>query len=359
MQILAEKLAEKRNLVASFFFAALLAVAFQEAVDATLEVVRDDGLSGYNLSLFFVLFLNVTRFSIGNIEHLTREQNPPLPDWLWRFDFIFISIQFATLIFLGGVASVPKSRAAHPAGFYHYLLFLYGTDVLWLATLWVLGQIKDRRLKHSDLHWGWAILNGVLGVSIWAILQSVADPYSVWPLRLLVGLGVVGFVIDIFVIDTFYKEETKAMPNDFERFMRIAIEEAQLGLKEGGIPIGSALVADGVVAGQGHNRRVQESDPTAHAEIDCLRNAKRRTTYRGVTLYSTLMPCYLCAGAAVQFGIKTVVVGESKNFPGARAFMESHGIQVIDLDLQECREMMARFIKERPDLWNEDIGVDG
>lgn len=142
-----------------------------------------------------------------------------------------------------------------------------------------------------------------------------------------------------------------------DEFMKAAIEEARQGLREGGIPIGSVLVIDGKIVGRGHNRRVQDNDPVTHAEIDCLRNAGRVGKYAGAVLYSTLMPCYLCAGAAVQFQIKKVVVGESRNFSGARAFMESHGIEVVDLDLAECRDLMARFIAERPQLWYEDIGT--
>lgn len=140
-------------------------------------------------------------------------------------------------------------------------------------------------------------------------------------------------------------------------FMQAAIDEALQGQREGGIPIGSSLVRNGELVGRGHNRRVQNNDPVTHAETDCLRNAGRLGSYRGCTLYSTLMPCYFCAGAAVQFGIKRVIVGESRNFPGAPEFMRQHGIEVIDLDLPECHEMFARWIAENPALWNEDIGV--
>jgi creatinine deaminase len=141
-------------------------------------------------------------------------------------------------------------------------------------------------------------------------------------------------------------------------FMKAAIDEAKQGLKENGIPIGSVLVKDGKIVGQGHNKRVQDGDPVTHAEIDCLRNAGRIGSYKGTTLYSTLMPCYLCAGAVVQFGIKKVYVGESKTFSGAKEFMQAHGVEVIDLDLEECKELMKKFIAEKPELWNEDIGVD-
>jgi cytosine deaminase len=139
-------------------------------------------------------------------------------------------------------------------------------------------------------------------------------------------------------------------------FLRAAIEEAMTGLKEGGLPIGSVLVRNGQIIGRGHNRRVQKGDPMAHAEIDCLTNAGRQTTYRDTVLYSTLMPCYLCSGAAVQFGVPKVIVGESVNFGGGPEFMRSKGIEVIDLHDRECIEMMGQFIRAHPELWNEDIG---
>jgi cytosine/creatinine deaminase len=139
-------------------------------------------------------------------------------------------------------------------------------------------------------------------------------------------------------------------------FLRAAIEEARQGLKEGGLPIGSVLVRDGKIVAAGHNRRVQKGDPMAHAEIDCLSRAGRQKTYRDTVLYSTLMPCYLCSGAVVQFGIPKVIVGESVNFPGGPDFMKQHGANVVNLHDAECIEMMQTFIREHPDLWNEDIG---
>jgi cytosine deaminase len=139
-------------------------------------------------------------------------------------------------------------------------------------------------------------------------------------------------------------------------YLSAAIAEARKGLAEGGIPIGSVLVKGNKIVGRGHNRRVQDGDPVAHAEIDCLKNAGRIGSYKDTILYSTLMPCYLCAGAVVQFGIKKVVAGEAKTFPGAKDFMVSHGVEVIDLDDKKCYALMQEFIKKNPDLWNEDIG---
>jgi len=149
------------------------------------------------------------------------------------------------------------------------------------------------------------------------------------------------------------KSEQGRTMNDF---MKLAVEEAKLGLREGGIPIGSVLVKDGRVIARGHNKRVQENDPILHAEIDCLRQAGRIGNYVGTTIYSTLMPCYLCAGAIVQFAIMKVIAGESENFSGARKFMEEHGIEVIDLNVDECKKLMRAFIQSNLRLWKEDIG---
>lgn len=141
-----------------------------------------------------------------------------------------------------------------------------------------------------------------------------------------------------------------------DEFMKAAVDEAKIGRSEGGIPIGSVIVRDGTIIGRGHNKRVQDGDPVTHAEIDCLRNAGRIGDYRNTILYSTLMPCYLCAGAVVQFGIKKVYAGENETFQGAKEFMESMGVEVINIDSDECKEMMRKFIDENPKLWNEDIG---
>lgn len=142
-----------------------------------------------------------------------------------------------------------------------------------------------------------------------------------------------------------------------EEYLKAAIDEAKKGLEEGGLPIGSVLVKNGEIVGRGHNRRVQEDNPLKHAEIDCLMNAGRIKSYKDTILFSTLMPCYLCAGAIVQFGIKKVYAGEDKNFSGAKAFMEANGVEVINLNNEECITMMENFIRKNPELWYEDIGI--
>ncbi len=146
-------------------------------------------------------------------------------------------------------------------------------------------------------------------------------------------------------------------PSMIDKFMKEAIAEARRGLAEGGIPIGSVLVREGKIVGRGHNRRVQEGNAMKHAEIDCLINAGRIADYRDTVLYSTLMPCYLCGGAVVQFGIPRVVVGEARTFEGSAKFLREHGVTVMNLDLPECVGMMEAFIRDHPSVWNEDIGT--
>jgi len=141
-----------------------------------------------------------------------------------------------------------------------------------------------------------------------------------------------------------------------DKFMQAAFEEAKKGFSEGGIPIGSVLVKDDKIIGRGHNQRVQKDNPILHAEIDCLQNAGRIGSYENTVLYSTLMPCYLCSGAIVQFGIKKVIAGENETFQGAKEFLESKGVEVNDLDLEECKQLIRGFIELNEKLWLEDIG---
>ena len=138
-------------------------------------------------------------------------------------------------------------------------------------------------------------------------------------------------------------------------YMKLALAQARKSYDEGGLPIGAVMVVHDTVVASGHNRRVQDGDPTAHGEMDCLRNAGRRARYDDVTLYTTLSPCMMCAGTIVQFGVPRVVVGENENFAGNIDFLRSHGVIVDLLDDRDCKELMARFIRERPELWDEDI----
>jgi len=141
-------------------------------------------------------------------------------------------------------------------------------------------------------------------------------------------------------------------------FLKAAIDEAKAGLAEGGIPIGSVLVIDGHIVGRGHNRRVQKGSAILHAEMDCLENAGRlkASDYRRSVLYSTLSPCDMCSGTVLLYGIPKVVIGENHTFRGPEDHVRSRGVALVIVDNEECRELMATFIKKHPELWNEDIG---
>ncbi len=148
------------------------------------------------------------------------------------------------------------------------------------------------------------------------------------------------------------------MTTDAE-MLAVAVEEARTGLSEGGIPIGGALfAADGTLLGRGHNRRVQDGDPTLHGETAAFRNAGRQASYRGTTMATTLSPCWYCSGLIRQFGISRVVIGEARTFVGGHDWLAEHGVEVVLLDDPACVEMMTDFIAANPTLWNEDIGVD-
>jgi cytosine deaminase len=147
--------------------------------------------------------------------------------------------------------------------------------------------------------------------------------------------------------------------SDHDEFMQAAIQEARKGLASGGIPIGSVLVLEGKIIGRGHNQRVQMGSAIRHAEMDCLENAGRLSAieYQRSILYSTLSPCDMCSGAALLYGIKHIVVGENKTFQGPENYVNSRGVKVEIVNNAECIELMEAFIRNKPELWNEDIGV--
>ncbi len=147
-------------------------------------------------------------------------------------------------------------------------------------------------------------------------------------------------------------------PDAARRLLAVAVEEARQGLAEGGIPIGAALFhRDGTLLGRGHNRRVQDADPSVHAETDAFRAAGRRRDYPDCVMVTTLSPCWYCSGLVRQFRIGAVVMGESVNFSGGHHWLAEHGVEVLDLGDPECVELLGRFIEDRPDLWHEDIGL--
>ena len=144
---------------------------------------------------------------------------------------------------------------------------------------------------------------------------------------------------------------------NYEEMLLIAIQEAQQGLAEGGIPIGAALFdKDGKLLGRGHNRRIQEDDPSIHGETDAFRKAGRQTSYRQTIMVTTLAPCWYCSGLVRQFNIGTVILGESVNFQGGINWLRESGVKVVDLNSTECVEMLKNYIESNPEIWNEDIG---
>jgi cytosine deaminase len=143
-------------------------------------------------------------------------------------------------------------------------------------------------------------------------------------------------------------------------WLATAVAEARASLAEGGIPIGAALYgADGALLGQGHNRRVQDGDPSVHGETAAFRNAGRQRSYRGTTMVTTLSPCWYCSGLVRQFGISRVVIGEARTFHGGHDWLAEHGVEIVLLDDPECVALMTDFVAARPELWNEDIGEPG
>jgi cytosine/creatinine deaminase len=152
---------------------------------------------------------------------------------------------------------------------------------------------------------------------------------------------------------------TQNDPNLYVSMLQIAIEEARMGLGEGGIPIGAALFSrDGKLLGRGHNRRIQENDPSVHGETDAFRKAGRQRSYRDKIIVTTLAPCWYCSGLVRQFNIGTVVVGESVNFAGGLDWLRENGVPVIDLQSSECIQLLAGYIAANPSVWHEDIGED-
>ncbi|HEX7026268.1 MAG TPA: nucleoside deaminase [Gammaproteobacteria bacterium] len=144
---------------------------------------------------------------------------------------------------------------------------------------------------------------------------------------------------------------------DYSAMLKVAIDEARRGLAEGGIPIGAALFnGKGKLLGAGHNRRIQEGDPSVHAETDAFRKAGRQRSYRDTVMVTTLAPCWYCSGLVRQFGIGTVIVGESVNFSGGIEWLRQNGTNVVDLNSKECVEMLGEYITRNPVIWNEDIG---
>jgi len=311
--------------------------------------------------IYFLVFVSVwLRFIPGNLSHIRRlERSVHSSVGTWLLDISVIFTESLLLVFMS------SPSVANPGQFVFALLALLFLDIIWLASM-IPGVKKETR---PEPQWPWLWLNVPSAVIVVIVLLINIQFPNLRVLESGACLIIVGIVfalsasVDVYCSapDWFGRprkcEVSEETRKKYKEHMNEAIEEAKKGLLSKGIPIGAVLMENGNIIGRGHNRRIQDSNPTAHAEIECLRNAGRRQNYEGTILYSTLMPCHLCAGAIVQFGIKTVVVGESKNFEGAKSLLQDSGVKVFDLEMKECCEMLNDYIKKNPTIWNEDIGI--
>jgi len=301
------------------------------------------------IALFACYFFTAIRFFHGNsivhAQNILRggEKN------LFRLitDILSVFTSLSIICILG--AAIGEVRI-----FLKLLVLLYIFDIVW-------GSFSIFFRSTSDNFRKWCVINGV-GMVVLLIL-FLRGNYNVLYITAICTLQ---FAADYTWCRNFYfgKKDASAGPEitddddrQFGRFMKQALQEAREGLDQSGIPIGSVLVKDNEIIARGHNRRVQKNDPTAHAEIECIRNAGRDVELHKCTIYSTLMPCPMCAEAIILANIPIVVAGEDKNFTGARSLLESKGIEVYCLQDQECTDIMRQFIKSNPDLWGEDIGT--
>ena len=381
-------------MVSQLLVAALFAVAYSEPVGPVTKAFDESGVNLQSLAWMSIYMATVLRFFIGNILHLeSPDLIGPQGAFRWFIDLFFIVMQCVVLIFAGAVTTIDSSAAAE-ISFTDYLLILYGLDVVWLVSIRVLDALGKRwprpfgsMVRKRDMApFEWAEVNIVLALVMWGLDLIGSHPAAIpdWKLWVLLGVNALAFLDDVVKIAYGIREPEAATISPLappirsrrswsarllawvrelrgsgrtDSGMELAIAGARESLGEGGIPIGAALLdEDGHVLAAGHNCRLQKDSPILHAEMDCLSKASRRRDYAGTTLYSTLMPCYMCAGAIIQFGIPRVVVGESENFEGARDLLAEHDVKVVDLDDQVCKELLGRFIQQNPQTWQEDIG---
>lgn len=310
--------------------------------------------------LYFLVFLSLwLRFIPGNISHIRKlERWPNSSVNTWLLDISVITAESMIIVFMAGslIGNVEQLSWAVAA-----LLFL---DSFWLAAM--LPGAREKVRPEPQWIWLWLNIPSAALVMVFSIINiSYTDSFG---LRTLFSSSILAIFFGASAIADIYRsapdwfgrprfsKPSKEMAKIHEAHMKEAIEEARKGLASGGIPIGAVLAEDGTIIGRGYNKRVQEGNPIAHAEVECLKMAGRRQSYESTILYTTLMPCCFCAGAILLFGIKTVVVGESRNFEGARSLLETCGVTVVDLDNDECHDMLKRYIKVNKSTWNEDIG---
>jgi len=314
--------------------------------------------------LIFLVFVSIwLRFIPGNLSHIRRlERWPNTSVKTWLLDVSVITIESMVIIFM----AVPS--VTNPEMFFYSLLALLFLDAFWLAAM--LHGTKAKKRPEPQWIWLWLNIPSAALVAILLLLNylypAIGSFHSTSPFPLVIATVVFWACAFTDIIksapDWFGRPRDSELSDQqrkgYEKYMKEAIAEAKQSLSHNGIPIGAVLVENGNIIGRGHNRRIQDGNSVGHAELECLKNAGRKQNYEGATLFSTLIPCCMCAGAIVQFGIKKVVVGveKAKHFEGARAFLEDCGVHVVVLGIEEYEGMLSNYIKSNPIVWGEDVG---
>ena len=376
-----ERVSHCGELLIVFFYAE----AYEEAVKALLKSVTDSGEYVGPLLLAGIFLAVTVRFFMGNFFHLSD------PQWektwshaparmLYYVDFFFVLLESLAMILLGSY-NAEHSNAFQLTG---TLIVISAVDVLWICVQRVLKRIWVKS-SPVQLSWAWLWLN----LTTLALQGLVLYGFRAQALNstILLELGIINwlaFAADIVLtsrMDPWKKENessvepeapcdrrevTKAIHLDDDRYMDLAYGQAKKSYDEGGCPIGAVLVenATGEIVGQGHNGLVQKGDPTLHGEMAALRAAGRTIDRHVTTLYTTLQPCFMCAGAIAQFGIPRVVIGDVKNAPNQETiqFLRLRGVEIVVLDptshpsAAACTALVTRFKSEKPSLWSEDWG---
>jgi cytosine deaminase len=336
-------------------------LALTNGVTAIQQTLSSTGLEIplYSIALFVVFVSVWLRFLPGNLSHIRKlERWPTTSVNTWLLDLSVITIEGMIIVFMA------EPSVNSPDMFFYSLLVLLFLDIGWLASM--IHGVRAKTRPEPQWWWLWINIPSIAVIVAFGIFNLTYPTFqiltSVAGLMIFAGVFVTCACVDIFksVSDWYGRPRPSSVEQperqEYEKKMQEAITEAKTSLSENGMPIGAVLVETGNTIARGHNRRLQDQNPMAHAEIECLKNAQLRKSYRDVTLFSTLMPCCLCAGAIVHCGIKRVVVGDAKNFEGARSFLEDCGVELIILDVKECKEMLSKYIKSNKRIWREDSG---
>jgi creatinine deaminase len=335
-------------------------------IEATLllqdTITKAHGIPGLSIVFFFVYLSIWMRFVPGNLSYIRRlERWPKATVYTWLLDVSVITVESLFLVYMA------RPSINDVMQFYASVLLLLFLDIGWLAV-----QVTHKKGKRPPANDIWLKLNipSAFLIATSLLLGVYAPDYAqyVGPTGIF-GTYIIPVLLYAFAaIDIYYSapdwygQPRVAEPEGDElekhkKWMDKAIAEAIESEKEGGIPIGAVLVQDDTLVSSGHNLRIQDKNPLAHAEIVCISKAGLREKYSDMTLYSTLIPCALCVGAIFHIGVRRVVVGDSRNFLGARSCLWAWGIKVVDLRSDKCYNMLKSYIDKNPNVWNADIGI--